>query len=84
MYMGGCCVYVYVCHEGRAGVYVLYGVGKGHGFKCSQLNTFQLPLLGLEATSKVNMGTGKWCFGEALRLGTELPRAPGAHSLRAM
>lgn len=58
--------------------------GQGHGFKCSQLNTFQLPLLGLEATSKVNTGPGKRCFGEALRLGTELPRAPGAHSLRAM
>lgn len=63
---------------------VLYGVGKGYGFKFSQLNTFQLPLLHLEATSKVNMETGKQCFGEALRLGTELPRAPGAHSLRVM
>lgn len=65
-------------------MYVLYGVGKGHGFKFSQLNTFQFPLLRLEATSKVNVEAGKRCFGEALRLGTELPRAPGAHSLRAM
>ena len=45
------CMCVHVCHERRACVYVIYGAGEGHGFKSSQLNTFELPLLGLVAKS---------------------------------